>query len=283
MEEIMKKIKYFVYAFIATAMLLTASCQAFFDTVKETFTTVVARYVERQIGGIEIKDFEKDAKLEKAGLIDEDGIVPKSFTFNKPDKYDVGGIMSCNELPLDFVKISNEAGVRSIKPSKYAGTWEAIVPVPEGFRKIFLDLKNGGECSIYFDLYPNDDVEVKTRKETVLQGKFSPSHGYVLDNIYSSSTGYKKSMKRFAGCLEDINDTSDLRVLFAKFKVAGQFNFVRMFELKEGTIDKGTYFGDGDFSEEKVGKKITFEIDRSNFSFKLTIPEGTKLPKKFNK
>ena len=279
----MKKIKYFVYAFIATAMLLTASCQAFFDTVKETFTTVVARYVERQIGGIEIKDFEKDAKLEKAGLIDEDGIVPKSFTFNKPDKYDVGGIMSCNELPLDFVKISNEAGVRSIKPSKYAGTWEAIVPVPEGFRKIFLDLKNGGECSIYFDLYPNDDVEVKTRKETVLQGKFSPSHGYVLDNIYSSSTGYKKSMKRFAGCLEDINDTSDLRVLFAKFKVAGQFNFVRMFELKEGTIDKGTYFGDGDFSEEKVGKKITFEIDRSNFSFKLTIPEGTKLPKKFNK
>ena len=279
----MKKIEYFVYAFIATTVLLTASCQAFFDTVKESFTTVVAKYVENGVGGIEIKDFEKDAKLEKAGLIDEDGIVPKSFTFNKPDMYDVGGIMSCNELPLDFVKISNEAGKRSIKPSKYAGTWEAIVPMPQGFRKIFLDLKSGGNCSIYFDLYPNDDVEVKTRKETVLQGKFSPSHGYILDNIYSSSTGYKKSMKRFAGCLEDINNTSDLRVLFAKFKVAGQFNFVRMFELKEGTIDKGTYFGDGDFSEEKVGKKITFEIDRSNFSFKLTIPEGTKLPKKFNK
>ena len=279
----MKKIKYFVYAFIATAMLLTASCQAFFDTVKETFTTVVARYVERQIGGIEIKDFEKDAKLEKAGLIDEDGIVPKSFTFNKPDKYDVGGIMSCNELPLDFVKISNEAGVRGVAPSKYAGTWEAIVPVADGFRKIFLDLKDNQKCSIYFDLYPNDDVEVKTRRATVLQGRFSPSHGYILDNIYSSSTGYKKSMKRFAGCLEESNNTSDLRVLFAKFKVAGQFNFVRMFELKEGTIDKGTYFGDGDFSEEKVGKKITFEIDRNNFSFKLTIPEGTKLPKEFGR
>lgn len=278
MEEIMKKIKYFVYAFIATAMLLTASCQAFFDTVKETFTTVVARYVERQIGGIEIKDFEKDAKLEKAGLIDEDGIVPKSFTFNKPDKYDVGGIMSCNELPLDFVKISNEAGVRGVAPSKYAGTWEAIVPVADGFRKIFLDLKDNQKCSIYFDLYPNDDVEVKTRRATVLQGRFSPSHGYILDNIYSSSTGYKKSMKRFAGCLEESNNTSDLRVLFAKFKVAGQFNFVKMFKLKEGTISKGTYFGDGDFSEEKVGKKITFEIDRNNFSFKLTIPEGTKLP-----
>ena len=274
----MKKIKYFVYAFIATAMLLTASCQAFFDTVKETFTTVVARYVERQIGGIEIKDFEKDAKLEKAGLIDEDGIVPKSFTFNKPDKYDVGGIMSCNELPLDFVKISNEAGVRGVAPSKYAGTWEAIVPVADGFRKIFLDLKDNQKCSIYFDLYPNDDVEVKTRRATVLQGRFSPSHGYILDNIYSSSTGYKKSMKRFAGCLEESNNTSDLRVLFAKFKVAGQFNFVKMFKLKEGTISKGTYFGDGDFSEEKVGKKITFEIDRNNFSFKLTIPEGTKLP-----
>lgn len=279
----MKKIKYFVYAFIATAMLLTASCQAFFDTVKETFTTVVAKYVENGIGGIEIKDFEKDAKLEKAGLIDEDGIVPKSFTFNKPDKYDVGGIMSCNELPLDFVKISNEAGVRGVAPSKYAGTWEAIVPVADGFRKIFLDLKDNQKCSIYFDLYPNDDVEVKTRRATVLQGRFSPSHGYILDNIYSSSTGYKKSMKRFAGCLEESNNTSDLRVLFAKFKVAGQFNFVKMFKLKEGTISKGTYFGDGDFSEEKVGKKITFEIDRNNFSFKLTIPEGTKLPKEFGR
>ena len=283
MEENMKKSSMLFATFVVVAVLLMTSCQALFDSVKESFTTVVAKYVENGIGGIEIKDFEKDAKLEKAGLVDENGIVPKSFTFNRPDEYGVGAIMSCNELPLDFVKISNKAGIRSVSPSKYAGTWEAIVPMPEGFRKIFLDLKNGGECSIYFDLYPNDDVEVKTRKETVLQGRFSPSHGYILENIYNSSTGYKKSMKRFAGCLEESNNTSDLRVLFAKFKVAGQFNFVRMFELKEGTIDKGTYFGDGDFSEEKVGKKITFEIDRSNFSFKLTIPEGTKLPRKFNK
>lgn len=281
----MKKSTMLSVTFVAIIVLMLASCEAFVDTIKESFTTAVAKYIITNMGGIEIKDFEEKEGVtpEKAGLIDENGIVPKSFTFNKPDEYGVGAIMSCNELPLDFVKISNKAGVRSVAPSKYAGTWEAIVPMPEGFRKIFLDLKNGGECSIYFDLYPNDDVEVKTRKETVLQGKFSPSHGYILENIYSSSTGYKKSMKRFAGCLEDINDTSDLRVLFAKFKVAGQFNFVRMFELKEGTIAKGTYFGDGDFSEEKVGKKITFEIDRSNFSFKLTIPEGTKLPRKFTK
>lgn len=281
----MKKSTMLSVTFIAIIVLMLASCEAFVDTIKESFTTAVAKYIITNMGGIEIKDFEEKEGVtpEKAGLIDENGIVPKSFTFNKPDKNGVGGIITCNELPLEFFKISNEVGKRNVGHSPYSGTWEAIVPIPQGFRKIFLDLKNGGECSIYFDLYPNDDVEVKTRKETVLQGKFSPSHGYILDNIYSSSTGYKKSMKRFAGCLEESNNTSDLRVLFAKFKVAGQFNFVRMFELKEGTITKGTYFGDGDFSEEKVGKKITFEIDRSNFSFKLTIPEGTKLPKKFNK
>ena len=276
----MKKIKYFVYAFIATAMLLTASCQAFFDTVKETFTTVVARYVERQIGGIEIKDFEKDAKLEKAGLIDEDGIVPKSFTFNKPDKYDVGGIMSCNELPLDFVKISNEAGVRSVAPSKYAGTWEAIVPVADGFRKIFLDLKDNQKCSIYFDLYPNDDVKVRIRKETILNGRFTSENGFVLNNV-TYSTGYKKSIKRFAGRLEKEVNSNNYKILFAKFKVAGQFNTVEIFELKSGNLTKGTYVGVGDFSEKNTGKKITFEVDRGNF--KLTIPEGTKLPKEFGR
>ena len=111
----MKKSTMLFATFVVVAVLIMTSCQALFYTLKKLFTTVVAKYLENGIGGIEIKDFEKDAKLEKAGLIDENGIVPKSFTFNKPDKYDVGGIMSCNELPLDFVKISNEAGVLNLQ------------------------------------------------------------------------------------------------------------------------------------------------------------------------
>lgn len=268
----------FLYVSCATTILLSIiSCQALIDGVKESFTTVVARYIERQMGGIEIKDFEKDARLETAGLIDENGGIPKSFTFSKPDDFGIGGVMSCNELPLDFVKISNEAGARSVTPSKYAGTWEAIIPMPQGFRKIFLDLKDNQKCSIYFDLYPDNDVDVKIRKKTVLEGSTTPENGFVLSNV-THSEGYKESIKRFAGRLEK-EDDSNHNVLFAKFKVAGRLNTVKMFELKSGTPTKGVYVGVGDFSEENIGKKITFEVDGRNF--KLTIPEGTKLPKEF--
>lgn len=277
----MKKSTVLFIAFVATFMLLMVSCQDFFNEIRSSITTAVAKYIETQ-AGLEIKDFAKDMGTtpENAGLVDEDGNVPKSLTFNKPDKTDVGGLMSCNELPLDFVKISNEFGERKRKvaPSRYIGTWEAITPLPQGFRKIYLDLKEDGNCSIYFDIVPNDDVEIKTRKETVLQGSVTTEGGYAL-NINNSSTGYTKSIKRFAGRLEKVG--TDYNTLVAKFKVAGQFNTIKLFELQSGDQIKGTYVGTGDFAEEKVGTKITFEIENNNFT--LTIPAGTKLPKKFSK
>ena len=276
----MKKSAMLFVTFVVVAVLAMTSCQALVDTIKESFTTAVAKYIINNMGGIEIKDFEEKEGVtpEKAGLIDENGIVPKSFTFNKPDKNGVGGIITCNELPLEFFKISNEVGKRNVGHSPYSGTWEAITPMPYGFRKIFLDLKTGNKCSVYFDVVPNDDVVIKTRKATVLQGRSTSENGFVLSNI-TSGTGYVKSIKRFAGHLELEN--SNYRFLVAKFKVAGQFNKVRMFELKTGNLTKGTYIGTGDFAEEKVGTKITFEIDNNNFT--LTIPEGTKLPKNFTK
>ena len=280
MEENMKKSTMLFMAFVATTVLLVASCGALVDTIKESLTTAVARYIITNTGGIEIKDFvEKEGVTpEKAGLVDENGVVPKSFTFTKPDKNDVGGIMTCNELPLELVKISNEAGKRNVGPSPYSGTWEAIVPMPQGFRKIYLDLKDGYKCNIYFDIVPNDNVEVKTRVKTVLKGVFTEENGFVLSQVNDAS-GYIKSIERFAGRLEKVEN--DYNTLVAKFKVAGQFNTIKLFELQSGNQIKGLYIGAGDFSEEKVGTKITFEIDNNNFT--LTIPEGTKLPKKFAK
>ena len=274
----MKKSTMLFMAFVATIVLLVASCGALVDTIKESLTTAVAKYIITNMGGIEIKDFEEKEGVtpEKAGLIDENGIVPKSFTFNKPDKNGVGGIITCNELPLEFVKISNEAGKRNVGHSQYSGTWEAITPMPYGFRKIYLDLKDGYKCNIYFDIVPNDNVEIKTRVRTVLRGRFTEENGFILSQVNDAS-GYIKSIRRFAGRLEKVGN--DYNTLVARFKVAGQFNAIKLFELQSGNQIKGLYIGAGDFAEEKVGTKITFEIDNNNFI--LTIPEGTKLPRKF--
>lgn len=276
----MKKSTMLSVTFVAIIVLMLASCEAFVDTIKESFTTAVAKYIITNMGGIEIKDFEEKEGVtpEKAGLIDENGIVPKSFTFNKPDKNGVGGIITCNELPLEFFKISNEVGKRNVGHSPYSGTWEAIVPIPQGFRKIYLELKDNYKCGVYFDVVPNDDVEIKTRVKTVLKGIFTEENGFVLNQVNDAS-GYIKSIKRFAGRLEKVGN--DYNTLVAKFKFAGQFNTIKLFELQSGNQIKGTYIGAGDFAEEKVGTKITFEIDNNNFI--LTIPEGTKLPKKFTK
>ena len=51
----MKKSTMLFATFVVVAVLLVTSCQALFDSVKESFTTVVARYVENGIGGIEIR------------------------------------------------------------------------------------------------------------------------------------------------------------------------------------------------------------------------------------
>lgn len=263
---------------VITIMLLMTSCQELFDAAKETFTTVAAKYTARQEGGIVISGFSKEADLKTAGLVDEEGIVPSSrtFTFDKVGE----DILICKELPLDFVRISKRPWQRSIAPSKYTGTWEAIMPTPKGFRKIFLDLQKDYDCSIYFDVSPNENVIVETRKETVLQGSVTSQEGYAL-NINNSSTGYTKSMKRFAGILEKVDGSFE--ALDTKFKFAGFFNKVKLFKLSsDSTANKKVYVGTGDFAEEKVGTKITFEVENGK-TFKLTIPLGTKLPKQFSK
>ncbi|MGP1415952.1 MAG: hypothetical protein ACTTJ6_08545 [Treponema sp.] len=261
--------------FVATLTCLLISCQFLIDNFKETFTTISAKYVERLVSGIEIKDFEKDAKFKETGLIDGNGNVPATFTFDK-----VGDdVLVCKELPLDFVKISNKSGERSITSSKYVGTWEAIMPTPIGFRKIYLDLKTNSECSIYFDFYPNKGVEIKTRKETVLQGHVTHQGGYVL--TVNNATGYAKSMERFAGKLEVIDSSSEF--LLANFKFDGKNCKVKLFKLaSQSTATKKSYVGTGDFAKEKVGTEITFEVENDS-SFKLTIPSETKLPKAFGK
>ena len=261
----------------ASVVLLTVSCQVIFDDIKESITTVTAKYIETQ-AGIEIKDFKKDAKLEKAGLVDENGNIPERFTFNKPDSYDIGGILSCNELPFEFIKISNRPWWREVAPSKYVGTWEAIVPLPQGFRKIFLDLNVDGKCSIYFDISPKSNVEIKTHTETVLKGNYTSENGFVLSNI-TSSKGYAKTIKRFAGWLQELQNSHNF--LVANFKVYGAPNKVKLLELLKEDSTKKTYIGTGDFAKEKVGTEITFEIDGNNFI--LTIPEGTVFPKNFSK
>ncbi|MGP1438729.1 MAG: hypothetical protein ACTTKH_06630 [Treponema sp.] len=253
-------------------LVLMVSCQGLFEEVKEKLTTAVASYIVNNAGGIDIKDFKGEITPEAVGLIAENGKTLKSFSFTKPTS---DGVMTCNEVPVDFVKTNAKPGIRSVSASPYVGTWEAFIPLQDGFKRLFLDLKENAECAIYLEVLPKNDVEVKTHVETVLEGSVTQNaNKYAL--TVSSTKGYGASLKRATATLEENSD-----VLTAVFNANGRAYRLEIFKLNNTEGTKKTYVGTGAFSKENVGTDITFVVDGSNFT--LTVPNETKLPKNFNK
>lgn len=271
----MKK-RHFVYALALFTLFF--SCGSLIDDIKEKVTTAVASYIQKQAGGIQIKDFEGEITPGKLGLKTPDGEEVKSFNFSapKPDR-----IMSCEEVPVDFFKTSSEPGARSAGSNEYIGTWEGFIPFGEGFKRLFLDLKADGKCGIYLEFPQNakNFQDIKTRVETIVRGtctKEQDSYKLVADK--GKSTGYSSAFSRVAATLK-----IEGKELVAEFKIEGQQDSLRLFILDESKSqgDRKVYVGTGHFAKDKVEQEIMLEINEATHECTLTIPKDTKLPRNY--
>lgn len=272
----MKK-RYFVVALVVFTLFF--SCGDLIDQIKEKISTAVARYIQKEAGGIQIKDFEGDISPSSLGLKTPDGKEVTSFNFTEPKD---DGVMSCEEVPVDFVKTSDEPGTRSVAPGKtseYVGTWEGFIPLIEGFKRVFLDLKANGKCSIYLELPQTAKTlgDITTKVETVVEGSCTKSQiGYELFAQKTNAKGYASAFNHVVAALKIVNDE-----LVAEFKIDGRDNAIKLFKLKSEQGTKKVYAGTEYFAADKLEKEITLEIDENKNTCKLTIPQGTKLPRNY--
>lgn len=271
----MKK-RYFVSALFIFALFY--SCGNLINDIKEKVTTAVASYVQKNAGGIEIKDFEGNVNPAALGLKTPDGREVNSFNFSEPKS---DGIISCEEVPVDFKKIDDKPGTRSVTSNGWVGTWEGFIPFGEGFKKVFLDLKENGKCGIYLEFPENAKnlTDIKTHVSTVITGSCTKSqNSYELFATVNSAQGYASAFQRVAATLKIVQDE-----LFAEFKVDGNEDSIKLFKLDEAksSENKKIYVGTEHFAADKVDKEITLEIYENTNNCKLTIPEGTKLPRNY--
>ena len=253
--------------FVVGLLFLMTSCGNLLNEIKEQFTSTTAKYFKNVDGGITIKDFEGNVSPKELGLTDDKGKPIETLSFGKPEN----GIMSCNEVPVDFVKINDVPGVRAVSPSPYVGTWESFVPMEDGFKRLFMDLRNDGSCKIYLEVIADSSVEIKTRVKTVLNGTVKKNaKEYVM--TVTKGSGYASSIGRVTATLE----IKSSGILTASFEANGKSYSLDVFKLASEKGNKKTYVGNDLFA-----KDVTLVIDGNNFT--LTVPEGIVLPKKFNK
>jgi len=275
----MKK-RYFICALVLFALFF--SCKDLIDDIKEKVTTAIARYIQKEAGGIEIKDFEGDVSPSKIGLKTPDGQEVTSFNFSEPKS---DGIMSCDEVPVDFVKTSDEPGKRSVGPgktNKYVGTWEGFIPFLDGFKRVFLDLKASGKCGIYLEFPQNAKnlQDIKTRVDTVIKGTCTKEQdSYKFSANMGDSKGYASAFARIVATLKIVE-----KELVAEFNVDGKANSIKLFKLDETKTqgNKKMYVGTEHFAKDKVEQEITLEIDENSHACTLTIPKDTKLPRNYH-
>lgn len=278
----MKK-RYFVASLLIFSLFFSCAglLSNILNDIKEMATTAVARYIQNEVGGITIKDFEGQVLPSNMGLNKPSGEVVKSFNFSAPKD---DGVMSCEEVPIDFVKISKRTGERAVttgKSNKYVGTWEGFIPLGEGFKRVFLDLKKDETCGIYLELPQTARklVDIKTRVVTVIEGSCTKGqNAYELFATIDNAKGYATLFKHMVTTLKIVGDE-----LLAEFKVDGRDNSVAIFKLDSDRSqgDKKVYVGTRHFEKYKLEKEITLEINENTNNCTFTIPEGTKLPRNY--